>query len=91
MGTISARKSREILDNLKHVIAIELLCAAQGLDLLTNLKPGKGTLAAYKVLRRHVNHMKKDRELSPDIETVIGIIDNEEILSAVEKTCGPLL
>ena len=91
MGTIAARKAREILDNLKHVIAIELLCAAQGLDLLTNLKPGKGTLMAYKVLRRHVSHMKKDRELSPDIETVAGIIDNGEILSAVEKTCGPLL
>ncbi|MCH8311826.1 MAG: histidine ammonia-lyase [Nitrospinae bacterium] len=90
MGTIAARKAREILGNLKHVIAIELLCAAQGLDLLTNLKPGKGTLMAYKVLRRHVSHMKKDRELSPDIETVAGIIDNGEILSAVEKTCGPL-
>ena len=91
MGTISARKAREILGNLKHVIAIELLCGAQGLDLLTNLKPGKGTLTAYTVLRRHVSHIKKDRELSPDIETVVGIIDNEEILSAVEKTCGPLL
>ena len=90
MGTIAARKARGILGNLKHVIAIELLCAAQGLDLLTNLKPGKGTLMAYKVLRRHVSHMKKDRELSPDIETVAGIIDNGEILSAVEKTCGPL-
>jgi histidine ammonia-lyase len=90
MGTIAARKAREILENLKHVIAIELLCAAQGLDLLTNLKPGKGTLSAYKVLRRHVSHMKKDRELSPDIETVAGTIDNGEILSAVEKACGPL-
>jgi histidine ammonia-lyase len=90
MGTIAARKAREILENLKHVIAIELLCAAQGLDLLTNLKPGKGTLSAYKVLRRHVSHMKKDRELSPDIETVAGAIDNGEILSAVEKACGPL-
>lgn len=91
MGTISARKAREILKNLRHVVAIEFLCAAQGLDLLTNLKPGKGTLMAYKVLRRHVSSMKKDRELSPDIETVAGIIDNGEILSAVEKACGPLL
>lgn len=91
MGTIAARKAEEILQNLKHVIAIELLCAVQGLDLLTNLKPGKGTLAAYKVVRKHVSSMKKDRELSPDIETVAGIIDNGEILSAVEKKCGPLL
>lgn len=91
MGTISARKAREILENLKHVITIELMCAAQGLDLLTNLKPGKGTLAAYKVLRRHVSPVKKDRELSPDIEAVAKIIDNDQILSAVEKACGPLI
>ncbi len=91
MGTISARKAREVLGNVKYVIAIEFLCAAQALDLLTNLKPGRGTLSAYKALRRHVSPVKKDRELSPDIETVAGIIDNGEILSAVEKACGPLI
>jgi len=91
MGTISARKAREILKNLKYVIAIELLCAAQGLDLLTNLKPGKGTLTAYKMIRKHVSHMKADRELSPDIATVLKIIDHGDILDSVEKACGPLL
>ena len=91
MGTISARKAKEILENLKHVIAIELLCGAQALDLLTNLKPGKGTLAAYMVIRKHVSHMKKDRELSPDIETIIKTMDGGDILDSVEKACGTLL
>ncbi|GJL77126.1 MAG: histidine ammonia-lyase [Nitrospinaceae bacterium] len=91
MGTISARKAKEILGNLKHVIAIELLLAAQGLDLLTNLKPGKGTLAAYEVIRKHVRHMKKDRELSPDIEAIVKILDNGNILDSVERACGKLL
>ncbi|MDA0690725.1 MAG: histidine ammonia-lyase [Nitrospinae bacterium] len=90
MGTIAARKAKDILENLKHVIAIELLCAAQGLDLLTNLKPGKGTLAAYEVIRRHVSHMKTDRELSPDIETITKIIDTGDVIETVEKACGAL-
>lgn len=91
MGTIAARKAGQVLENVKQVAAIELLCAAQALDLFTNLKPGKGSLAAYKVIRRNVKHMKRDRELAPDIATVAALIDNEEILNAVEKICGSLL
>ncbi|KMP12027.1 histidine ammonia-lyase [Candidatus Nitromaritima sp. SCGC AAA799-C22] len=91
MGTIAARKAREVLKNLKYVVAIELLCAAQAMDLFTNLKPGKGSLAAYKVLRRNVSHMERDRELSPDIETVASLIDDGEILKPVERACGTLL
>jgi len=91
MGTIAARKAGQVLENVKQVAAIELLCAVQALDLFTNLKPGKGTLAAYKLIRRHVKPMKRDRELAPDIETVADLIDNEEILKAVEKTTGLLL
>ncbi len=91
MGTIAARKAGQVLENVKQVAAIELLCAAQALDLFTNLKPGKGSLAAYKVIRRHVKRMKRDRELAPDIATVAALIDNDEILKAVEKTSGPLL
>ena len=70
---------------------IELLCAAQALDLFTNLKPGRGALAAYRVIRQHVKPLKHDRELAPDIETVAGLIDRGEILRAVEKVTGPLL
>jgi histidine ammonia-lyase len=91
MGTIAARKAGQVLENVKQVAAIELLCAAQALDLFTNLKPGKGSLAAYKVIRRNVKHMKRDRELAPDIATVAALIDNDEFLKAVEKTSGPLL
>lgn len=91
MGCIAARKARDILANAKNVLAIELLCAAQALDLFTNLKPGRGTLAAYRVLRKHVAHMDRDRELSPDIEKAAQLIDNGEIVNAVEKAAGNLL
>jgi histidine ammonia-lyase len=90
MGTISARKCREIVGNVENVIAIELLCAAQALDLFTNMKPGEGTLAAYQVIRQAVPHLEKDRILSSDIATVKQLMHDAEILKAVEKQIGEL-
>ena len=90
MGTISARKCREIIKNAENVIAIELLCASQAMDLFTNMKPGEGTMAAYKVIRDTVSHMDSDRILSKDIETIKGLIRNGKILEAVEQKIGEL-
>jgi histidine ammonia-lyase len=90
MGTISARQCREIIDNTENVIAIELLCAAQALDLFTNLKPGEGTMIAYNVIRDSVPNLETDRILSRDIETVKALIRSGKILKAVEKRVGSL-
>jgi histidine ammonia-lyase len=90
MGTISARQCREIIDNTEDVIAIELLCAAQALDLFTNLKPGEGTLRAYNVIRDSVSNLETDRILSDDIAAVKALIRSGRILKAVEKKVGPL-
>ena len=90
MGTISARQCREIIENTENVIAIELLCAAQALDLFTNLKPGEGTLEAYHVIRKAISHLEKDRILSQDIAAMNELIHNATILRAVEKKVGEL-
>jgi histidine ammonia-lyase len=90
MGTIAARKAREILLNAESVIAIELLCAAQGLDLFTNLKPGEGTLAAYEAIRSAIPHLEADRQLAPDIAAMKALIRGGEILEAVEGKVGVL-
>jgi histidine ammonia-lyase len=90
MGTISARKCRDIVSNVEDVIAIELLCAAQALDLFTNMKPGKGTLAAYRTIRQAVSHLEKDRVLSSDIAAVKELMHNGKVLNAVEKQVGAL-
>ncbi len=91
MGTISARKCREVVKNTEHVAAIELLCAAQAMDLFTNMKPGEGTFAAYQVIRETVPHLEKDRFLSPDIEKVLQLIKEGMLLDAVESRVGVLL
>jgi histidine ammonia-lyase len=90
MGTIAARKCREIVANTENVIAIELLCAAQGLDLFTNLKPGEGTLAAYQVIRKSVAHLDTDRFLAADINAMRELMRDGEILRAVEEKVGEL-
>jgi len=90
MGSISARKCREIVKNTEHVIAIELLCSAQAMDLFTNMKPGEGTLIAYKIIRDTIPHLEKDRILSKDIETVVYLMRSEKILEEVEKVVGKL-
>lgn len=90
MGTISARQCREIIKNTENVIAIELLCAAQALDLFTNLKPGEGTLKAYQVIRQTISPLEKDRILSSDIMAMKDLIRSGKILAAVEKRVGEL-
>ena len=90
MGTIAARKCRDILINAENVVAIELLCAAQALDLFTNLKPGRGTMAAYQAIRRHITHMEADRILAEDIAMMRALMTSDAILKAVEKKIGPL-
>ena len=90
MGTISARKCRDIVNNVEDVIAIELLCGAQALDLFTNMKPGEGTLAAYEAIRQKVSHLDKDRIISSDIAAVKHLMRKGQILKAVEKKVGEL-
>jgi histidine ammonia-lyase len=70
MGATSANKILRILDQARHIIAIELLCAAQMLDFRKPLKPGLGVQVAYKLVRSKVPMLEHDRTLAPDIETL---------------------
>ncbi|CCK80009.1 histidine ammonia-lyase [Desulfobacula toluolica] len=90
MGSIAARKCRDIVANTEEVIAIELLCAAQGIDLFTNMKAGKGTLAAYEVIRSKVDYMTEDRILASDIARVKELLQDGSIVKAVEDKVGGL-
>jgi len=90
MGAIAARKCRDIVENAEDVIAIELLCGAQAIDLFTNIKAGNGTLAAYNTIRQQVDYMKEDRLLSTDIATVKQMLKNGAVVRAVEAAVGKL-
>ncbi len=90
MGTIAARKAKEILSNVEYVLAIELLCVAQALDFLHELKPGDGVEIAHKLVREKVPHLEKDRPLCTDINLLKEMISDGIVLRKVEEKSGEL-
>ena len=90
MGTIAARKAKEILFNAQNVIAIELLCAAQAIDFGDASKLGKGTKATYDVVRSQVTKIVEDRVMNVDFNKIYDIIKTNQIVKEVEEALGPL-
>lgn len=70
MGMSGARRLEPMLANLKNILAIELLAACQGIDLLSPLKTGPETRKAYDIVRSISSAVDADRSLAPDIEAV---------------------
>ena len=68
MAMGAAVKLRRVLGNVRRVVAMELLCAAQGLDFRLPLRPGEGVARAHDIVRSLVPHLEADRVMSPDIE-----------------------
>ncbi|HUW66495.1 MAG TPA: histidine ammonia-lyase [Candidatus Nanoarchaeia archaeon] len=90
MGMTAALKARRIFDNASFVVAIELLCAAQGLDFRKPLKAGAGAGAAYELVRSSIEHLADDRILHYDINEAHDMVVSGEVLKAVEKIVGEL-
>ncbi len=89
MGWYAVRKAHEVLDNARTVLAVELLCAAQGIDLRAEAgAPGPATGAVHRVIRSRVPAMLVDSEMAPQIDGVIGQLD--DVLAAAEDVIGPL-
>lgn len=86
MGANGARHLWEIIDNVTNVIAIELLCAAQAVDLRENgpRRLGQGTRIAHAQVRKHVSFYDRDKEMTPDIGRLAQIIKDGEILEAID-------
>jgi histidine ammonia-lyase len=89
MGPIAGRKARAILNNLRRVLAIELLCAAQALDFRLKAQPdhtpGRALQKALNVVRSKISHLDEDRELHLDITAAEKLIASGELLAAVES------
>lgn len=90
MGTIAARQAREILENVRNILAIECLAATQGIDFLAPLMPGKGTKEAGRLIRQVVPHLDEDRVPAPDIEAIYRLLVDGYLLRGVEKVVGAL-
>ena len=79
MGSAAARKAEQVVINTSRVIAIELICAAQAIDLLDRRELGAGTGKLYRQVRSHVAELTEDRPLSDDIETMARLVRGGEI------------
>jgi len=101
MGPVAIRKYKEILKNTRTVLAIEMYAAAQALDFRARgitrdsdagpqLKPGKGTGAAYEVIRHFIPFMEDDRPMNYDIEKLTELLHLGEIVKAVEDAVGEI-
>ena len=74
MGMSGARRLDRMLLNLRHIVAIELLCACQGIDLLAPLQTGALARKAYEVARAKSAKIVQDRPLAPEIEAVSALV-----------------
>jgi histidine ammonia-lyase len=90
MSLNAARHAREIVENIEAVVAIELLCAAQALDLrckrFPGIRMGKGTTAVLERIRSEVDgvrFLEHDRVLYGDIQRLVQLIRCKSLLEAV--------
>jgi histidine ammonia-lyase len=81
MGMTGALKLRQITQNLELVLAIEMMCAAQGLDYRLPLKPSNAVATAHAKVRTLVAHLDEDRVPAPDIEVIAAAIRNGKFLA----------
>jgi histidine ammonia-lyase len=90
MGMAAALKARTALENAQRVVALEVLTAAQGLEFLKPLSPGRGPRAAYDLVRTRVLPLEDDRSLTADVERILDWMRHGDLVAAAEKAVGRL-
>ena len=90
MGMAAALKARDAVDNAAHVVALEYLAAAQGLEFLKPLRAGRGPRAAAGQIRREIPPLEDDRPMAREVERVLAWIGSGRLVAAAEKAAGPL-
>jgi histidine ammonia-lyase len=82
MAMAAAWKLRRIVRNVRYVLAVELMCGAQGIDCRAPLRPGRGVARAHAAVRAAVAPLERDRVLAPDIERLAELIQSDELIPA---------
>jgi histidine ammonia-lyase len=90
MGSVSAKKLREVVKNARSCLAIEIMTAAAGLDQRMPLVPSRGVATALACVREKVAAMTGDRPLYRDIEAVDDMLATSTLVSRVEQVTGRL-
>jgi histidine ammonia-lyase len=88
MGSVSARKLEQVVTNVRHALAIEILTAAAGLDQRAPLTPSRGVAAAHAAVRGLVAPLTEDRPLYTDIAKIAGLVASGSLVQAAAGACG---
>lgn len=88
MGSIAAQKSLKVVQNLASVLAVEYICAAQGIDFHAPLKTGRGLQPVYELLRSQLPHLNEDRVIYNDLQIARELIESGAVLRAAEEGLG---
>ena len=87
MGTIAAWKARQIVENVRRVVAIEMITAVQGLEFI-HLSSSAPIEKIRAVLRKKVPSIEEDRSLTSDIEVAAEMIAKGVFVRTAQDTCG---
>ena len=87
MGLTTNQKVKKILDNCYGVLGIEMMAAAQALEI-RGKNMGKGTSVAHKTIRKYVDYLDDDRPLYNDHNAMVKLLKSNEILESVENKLG---
>ncbi|MDM4766012.1 histidine ammonia-lyase [Pelomonas sp. SE-A7] len=88
MATFAARRLGSMLDNTGHIIAIELLAAAQGFEFLRPLQSSAVLEQAHALVRRSCPPMPDDHYLAPDIEHAAALVQSGEVAALLRQQTG---
>ena len=92
MATFAARRLQAMVDNTAHILGIELLAAAQGIDFLRPLHSSPVLEGVHALLRLNVLKMEQDRYLAPDIAHATALVRDGSLARLLQKIAGlPLL
>jgi histidine ammonia-lyase len=90
MGWTAGLKLRRVAANVRRALAIEVLCAAQAVDLRAPLRPGAAVAAVHDKVREQVPVLEDDRYLAPDLAALEGLVADGSLVAAAEEVVGPL-
>jgi histidine ammonia-lyase len=90
MGATAAVHLWQVCANVERVLAVELLCGAQGLDFLAPLRPGPGVAVLQQAVRERSPRLDRDRSLADEIDLVAAGVRDGSLLAEVEGAAGEL-
>ena len=85
MATFGARRLGNMLDNTAHIIGVELLAAAQGIEFLRPLQSSAALEQTHALLRRDCRAMPTDHYLAPDIEAATRLVNSGEVAAIASQ------